>query len=158
MHPSCLRNCAPQSGQAFPRIVGPTCTGPPIPSSIALAIASGQERTFTSSPFFLALAVERHRMPRSCSMSSLGSTPDRRATETALHVASDCDGQPPALPRLAKTSHSPRSSLFTVTNSVPQPMRNLEVLPLAWIFHAFEDHFANGVLVGSRIANSTTLG
>ena len=52
-----------------------------------------------------AAAVERHRMPRSCPISSLGLTPDRRAVETALHVASDCEGHPPALPRLAKTSH-----------------------------------------------------
>ena len=36
--------------------------------------------------------------------------------------------------------------------------RETAQVKLAWIFHAFEDHFANGVLVGSRIANSTTLG
>ena len=62
-------------------------------------------------------------------MSSLGSTPDLRAAEMALQVASDCEGQPPALPRFAKTSQRPCSSWFTVTNNVPQPMRNLNVLP-----------------------------
>ena len=78
----------PQSGQMFPLVaVGNEAS--PKASSIALAIASGQESTFTLSPFFLAVAVERQRMPRSCSMSSFGSTPDRRAVETALQVASD---------------------------------------------------------------------
>jgi len=40
----------------------------------------------------------------------------------------------------------------------PQSVFTGDTKHLAWIFHAFEDHFANGVLVGSRIANSTTLG
>ena len=97
--------------------------------SIALAIASGHERTSMSLlPFFCEIA-ERQRMPLSCSMSTSGLTPQRRATETALQVASDCAGQPPAFPKLAKTSQRPRSSLLTVTKSVPQPMRNLVVEP-----------------------------
>ncbi len=78
---------------------------------------------------FLAVAVDKHRMPRNCSIRTLGSTPDLNAADTARQVASDWLGQPPALPRLANTSHRPCSSLLTVTKSVPQPMRNLSVLP-----------------------------
>ena len=49
------------------------------------------------------------------------------AAETTRHVASDWAGQPPALPRLANTSHSPLSSSLTLTKRVPQPIRNLIV-------------------------------
>jgi len=77
-----------------------------------------------------ARQVDRHRMPLSCSMRTAGSTPERRATERTRQVASDWLGQPPALPRAAKTSHRPASSRLTVVNSVPQPILDLEVLPV----------------------------
>ena len=129
-HPGLRPRGQPQFGQRLPLQTSSVSGESPKVSSSALAIASGQERTVALSPLFLAVAAERQRMPRNCSASSFGSTPDRRATDVARHVASDCDGQPPALPRLANTSHNPASSRLTVTNKVPQPMRNFEVLPV----------------------------
>jgi hypothetical protein len=79
----------------------------PRASSIARAIASGQERTLISLSTFLLETVDRHRIPFSCSIKIEGSTPHRNAADTALHVASDWAGQPPALPRLLNTSQSP---------------------------------------------------
>jgi hypothetical protein len=77
-------------------------TGSPIAALIALAIASGQERTFTSLLVLRATAADRHLIPDSWSIMTFGSTPERSATDTALHVASDWLGQPPALPKPVK--------------------------------------------------------
>jgi succinate dehydrogenase/fumarate reductase flavoprotein subunit len=84
-------------------------------------MASGQERTSISLLVFLPTIVDRQRMPLSCSINTSGLTPLLSAADTALQVASDWKGHPPALPRLANTSHRPFSSLLTVTNRVPQP-------------------------------------
>jgi Tol biopolymer transport system component len=98
-------------------------------SSMALAMASGQDNTSISLFEFLRVTVERQRIPFNCSIKTVGATPLLKAAETTLHVASDCAGHPPALPRLAKTSHRPLSSSFTLTKRVPQPIRNFMVWP-----------------------------
>ena len=69
-------------------------------------IASGQDSTL--SPF--CRSVEWQRMPRSCSMSVSGLMPARSAVDTRRLVASLCEGQPPARPRLVNTSQMPCSS------------------------------------------------
>ena len=122
-----------QNGQLRPSTGPATAGGAHVSSSassMALAIASGQESTSTSLLSLRATRVDRQRMPLSCSISAWGSTPERSAVETTRQVASDWDGQPPALPRLAKTSQIPSPSLLTVTKSVPHPIRNLLVLPV----------------------------
>lgn len=128
-HPASLLRGYRQSGHL---LTGEVFTGSQSPfrvSSIARAIASGQESTSISFFSLRRAIVERQRMFLSCSMRTRGSTSHRRAAETARQVASLCDGQPPALPRLANTSHRPFSSSLTLMKSVPQPVRDLMVWP-----------------------------
>ena len=79
--------------------------------SNVLAIASGQDST--STPFFLIQA--EHLIPFSWYIISEMGTPDRKAIEIILAVASDCDGHPPLLPVFVNISQMPCSSLLTVT-------------------------------------------
>ena len=102
-------------------------------SCIALAIASGHESTSISLFDFLRVTVERQRIPLSCSMSTSGSTPLLRATESIRAVASLWDGQPPAFPRFVNISKSPSSSLFNVINKDPQPVFDLIVVPVVFL-------------------------
>ena len=60
----------------------------------------------------------------------LGSIPERSAKDMSLLIASVCAATvPPALPIAVKTSHRPFSSSFTVTYSVPSPVRMRLVFP-----------------------------
>ena len=97
---------------------------------MARAMASGQESTSISLLSFRRAIVERQRIFFSCSTSTLGSTPHRSAAETTRHVASLCEGHPPAFPRLANTSQRPFSSLLTLMKSVPQPVLDFMVWPV----------------------------
>jgi len=128
LQPASLRRGWPHSGHLLVDGLGGVESCPKA-SSMALAMASGHDCTSTSRSVLRAAIVDRHRIPLSCSTRTFGSTPDRRATETARHVASDWAGQPPAFPRFPKTSARPEPSLFTVMNRVPQPMRCLNVWP-----------------------------
>ena len=119
-----------QNGQTRPALTSSGTLGVPKASSIALAMASGQDSTVTSLLFLRATDVDRQRIPLSCSIRTSGATPERKAVEIALQVASLCDGHPPALPKFANTSQSPLLSRLTVTKSVPQPILNLEVWPV----------------------------
>ena len=70
------------------------------------AMASGQEVHFMPG----CRMVEGHRMPLSWLVRVFTSIPERSAMETSRAVASDWEGQPPALPVLVNTSHMPFSS------------------------------------------------
>ena len=60
--------------------------------------------------------TDGHLMALSCFITEPTSIPDLKINEISLDVASSCaDAQPPALPRLEKTSHIPLSSKLTVT-------------------------------------------
>jgi len=98
-------------------------------SSIALAMASGQEVTVILLFSLRARHVARQRIPFNCSTSTAGSTPDRSAADTARQVASDWDWHPPFFPTTANTSQAPCSSTFTVVKMVPQPILSLYVRP-----------------------------
>ena len=66
-------------------------------------------------------------------MSTSGSTPLLRATESMRAVASLCEGHPPALPRFVNISKRPSSSLFSVINKDPQPVFDLIVVPVVFL-------------------------
>ena len=70
------------------------------------AIASGQEVQLIPS----RRKVYGQRIPRSCSRILSIETPERNAMDTSRAVASDCEGQPPALPVEVNTSQMPFSS------------------------------------------------
>src|SRR4030042_1831434 len=77
-----------------------------------LAIASAQERIARPS----SQATDGQWMPRRCLATEPGSIPDLAAKDMRRLVASSCaEAQPPAFPRLEKTSQIPLSSKFTVT-------------------------------------------
>ena len=129
LHPESLRRGWPQSGHLLTGVVLTDPQFSPRTSSIARAMASGHESTSMSLFSLRRATVERQRILLSCSTSTLGSTPDLSAAETTRHVASLCEGQPPAFPRLANTSQRPFSSLLTLIKSVPQPVLDFMVCP-----------------------------
>ena len=129
LHPDSLLRGPWQSGHLLAERALTGLQFSPRTSSMARAMASGQESTSISLFSFRRAIVERQRMFLSCSMSTRASTPHRRAADTARQVASLCDGHPPALPRLANTSHRPFSSLLTLMKSVPQPVLAFMVWP-----------------------------
>src|SRR4030042_1039151 len=80
--------------------------------SRTLAMASAQERIARPS----SQATDGQWIPRRCLATEPGSIPDLAASEMRRLVASSCaEAQPPAFPRLEKTSQTPFSSKFTVT-------------------------------------------
>ena len=74
--------------------------------SITRAMASGQEVHFMP----CCRMVEGQRMPRSWLIMVFTSMPERSASDARRAVASDWEGQPPALPVLVNTSQIPCSS------------------------------------------------
>lgn len=129
-HPASLLRGWLQSGHLLTGEILADSQFSPRASSIARAIASGHESTSISLFSFRRAIVERQRIFLSCSISTLGSTPHRNAAKTNRHVASLCEGHPPAFPRLAKTSQRPFSSLLTLIKSVPQPVLDFMVWPV----------------------------
>jgi len=129
-HPASLLRGWLQSGHILTGEILADSQSSPRASSMARAMASGQESTSISLLSFRRAIVERQRIFFSCSTSTLGSTPHRSAAETTRHVASLCEGHPPAFPRLANTSQRPFSSLLTLMKSVPQPVLDFMVWPV----------------------------
>src|SRR3990172_971095 len=81
--------------------------------STALATASAHDMIFAPFP---AHAGRWHDFPFSCWTIMSGLTPDRRAGEASLPIASDCEAaHPPAFPIWLNTSKIPFSSRFMVT-------------------------------------------
>src|SRR5450759_472962 len=106
---------APHSGHLMSPITAGSAPSPSMPYtsrylSIARPIASGQESTSAC----LLRIEDMHRIPLSCSVISAMSIPARSPSEISRLVASDCDGQPPALPSAVNTSQMPASSALTV--------------------------------------------
>ena len=115
--PSCSTE-APQSGQAP---ISATMWLKPLWQYSPNTLAMASEQLSTISPS--CQTGDGHRIPMSCLRMDAGLTPERNANEIRRPVASICElAQPPALPIWAKISQGPKSSLLSVTYSLPQPV------------------------------------